>query len=69
MSQKFYLNDLMADANVDDMQEIFEHTMKQYVQIRKESLLDIEKYIIIGDKANKIITEVSQVNIYQLACL
>ena len=36
MSQKFYLNDLMADANVDDMQEIFEHTMKQYVQIRKE---------------------------------
>lgn len=55
MSQKFYLNDLMADANVDDMQEIFEHTMKQYVQIRKESLLDIEKYIIIGDKANKII--------------
>lgn len=44
MSQKFYLNDLMADANVYDMQEIFEHTMKQYVQIRKESLLDIEKY-------------------------
>lgn len=49
MSQKFYLNDLTSDANVDDMQEIFEHTMKQYVQIRKESLLDIEKYIVLGD--------------------
>ncbi len=54
MSQKFYLNDLMADANVDDMQEIFEHTMKQYVQIRKESLLDIEKYIVLGDEFSNI---------------
>lgn len=54
MSQKFYLNDLMADANVYDMQEIFEHTMKQYVQIRKESLLDIEKYIVLGDEFSNI---------------
>lgn len=44
----------MADANVDDMQEIFEHTMKQYVQIRKESLLDIEKYIVLGDEFSNI---------------
>ena len=54
MSQKFYLNDLMSEANVDDMQEIFEHTMKQYVQIRKESLLDIEKYIVLGTEFDNI---------------
>lgn len=54
MSQKFYLNDLMSDANIDDIQKIFEHTMTQYVQIRKESLLDIEKYIVLGDKFENI---------------
>lgn len=44
----------MSDANIDDIQKIFEHTMTQYVQIRKESLLDIEKYIVLGDKIENI---------------
>lgn len=44
----------MSDANIDDIQEIFEHTMIQYVQIRKEPLLDIEKYIVLGDNINHI---------------
>lgn len=54
MSQKFYLNDLMSDVSADNIQKVFEQTMIQYVQIRKESLLDIERYIIIGDKTDKI---------------
>lgn len=64
MSQKLYLNDLMSDANVDDMQEIFEHTMKLYVQIRKEPLLDIEEYIVLGDDFNHI-----KIGGKHLACL
>lgn len=54
----------MSDANVDDMQEIFEHTMKQYVQIRKEPLLDIEEYIVLGDDFNHI-----KIGGKHLACL
>lgn len=49
----------MSDVSADNIQKVFEQTMIQYVQIRKESLLDIEKYIIIGDKANKIMIDLS----------
>lgn len=45
----------MSETNIDDIQKVFEHTMIHYVQIRKEKLLDIEKYIIIGDEIDKII--------------
>lgn len=57
MSQIFYLNDLMADAPIDgvDVQKEFENTMLQYAQIRNEPLLDIEKYVVIGNEVSKII--------------
>ena len=56
MSQIFYLNDLMADAPTDgvDVQKEFENTMHQYAQIRNEPLLDIEKYVVIGNEVSKI---------------
>ena len=56
MSQIFYLNDLMADAPTDgvDVQKEFENTMLQYAKIRNEPLLDIEKYVIIGNEVSKI---------------
>ena len=56
MSQIFYLNDLMADAPTDgvDVQKEFENTMLQYAKIRNEPLLDIEKYVVIGNEVSKI---------------
>lgn len=56
MSQIFYLNDLMADAPTDgvDVQKEFENTMLQYAKIRNEPLLDIEKYVVIGNDVSKI---------------
>ena len=56
MSQIFYLNDLMADAPTDgvDVQKEFENTMLQYAQIRNEPLLDIEKYVVIGNEVSNI---------------
>lgn len=45
----------MLETNIDDIQKVFENTMIKYVQIRKEKLLDIEKYIVIGDEIDKII--------------
>lgn len=43
----------MLETNIDDIQKVFENTMIKYVQIRKEKLLDIEKYIVIGDEIDK----------------
>lgn len=46
----------MADAPIDgvDVQKEFENTMLQYAQIRNEPLLDIEKYVVIGNEVSKI---------------
>lgn len=46
----------MADAPTDgvDVQKEFENTMLQYAKIRNEPLLDIEKYVVIGNEVSKI---------------
>ena len=46
----------MADAPTDgvDVQKEFENTMLQYAKIRNEPLLDIEKYVVIGNDVSKI---------------
>lgn len=46
----------MADTPIDgvDIQKEFENTMLRYAQIRNEPLLDIEKYVVVGNDVSKI---------------
>ena len=56
MPRYFYFNDLMPSEALADIniQEVFEQTMMNYVRLRKEKILDIGLYIVIGDDIDKI---------------
>ena len=56
MPRYFYFNDLMPSEALADIniQEVFEETMMNYVRLRKEKILDIGLYIVIGDDIDKI---------------
>lgn len=56
MSYLFFLNELMPEGSIEgiDVQKEFEHTMMSFAQLRRESILDIDKMVILANEPSKI---------------